>query len=162
MEFDATLTEKDMIRFNLYHTYSKFFAWFTVALAVVALVVAGTTFGKVSGTLTALYILVALVVLIYMPLNTVLSAKRRVKFQPQLLEALHYSIGEDGIRVSRGEETAELPWDSVFRIVGVKTAIYVYSSRIYAYVIPREAVSDRIEEFKALALAHLESRRVKL
>ena len=162
MEFDVTLKEQDMVRFNLYHTYSRISSWFAVALAVVALLVSVKTYGKVSGTVTAIYILIALLILIYIPLNTMLSAKRRIRLMPELLAPLHYQITDEGIRVSKEDEAAEISWDKIFRIVGVQTAVYIYTSRIYAYVVPKEVLGDQLETFRKLASDHLEARRVKL
>ncbi len=161
MKFDVTLTEKDMVRFNLYHSYSHFSSWFAVALAVVAIVVSVITYGKVSGTLTVLYILVALLILVYMPLNTMLSAKRRIKFMPDLLAPLHYEVGEEGIHVTKGEEEALLEWNQIFRMCCFKDTIYIYSSRIYAYVIPIAALGEHEQEFRAMAREKCEPRRLR-
>lgn len=162
MEFDVTLTEQDMVRFNLYHTFSRFASWFAMALGVVSLIFAWYFYGRVSGTLTVVYVLLGLFLLIYLPGNTVLSAKHRIRLMPEVLEALHYRVDETGITVSRASESAELPWEKVYRVVSAKTAFYLYSSRVYAYVVPRTALSsEEQEKLIALAKEHLEARRVK-
>ena len=162
MEFDVTLTEQDMVRFNLYHTYSKFQSWFAMAVAVAAFFVAVWSYGRVSTTLTVIYFLVGGFVLVYIPGNTLLSAKHRIRLMPELLEPLHYRIDETGVTVSKNEDSASLPWDQVFKIVAVKTAVYIYSNRIHAYVIPKSALSGQEEALKDLAQKHMEPRRVKL
>ncbi len=163
MEFDVTLTEQDMVRFNLYHTYSKFQSWFAMIVAVFAFFVAVWSYGRVSTTLTVIYFLVGGFVLAYIPGNTVLSAKHRIRLMPELLEPLHYRIDETGVTVSKNEESAALPWEQTFKIVAVKTAYYIYSNRIHAYVIPKTALSGEGEEtLKDLARRHMEPRRVKL
>ncbi len=162
MEFDVTLTEEDMVRFNLYHTYSKFSSWFAMAVAVFAFFVAIWSYGRVSTTLTVIYFLVGGFVLIYIPGNTVLAARHRIRLMPEVLEPLHYKIDETGVTVSKNEDSASLTWDQVFKVVGVKTAVYIYSNRIHAYVIPKTALSGQEEALKNLALAHMEPRRVKL
>ena len=162
MEFDVTLTEQDMVRFNLYHTYSKFSSWFAMIVAVFAFFVAVWSYGRVSSTLTVIYFLVGGFVLVYIPGNTLLSAKHRIRLMPEFLEPLHYRIDEAGITVSKNEDSASLPWDKVFKIVAVKTAVYIYSNRIHAYVIPKTALSGQEETLKDLALSHMEQRRVKL
>ena len=161
MEFDVTLTEKDMIRFNLYHSYSRFSSWFAVALAVVAIVVSVLTYGKVSGTLTVLYIMVALLILVYMPVNTVLAAKRRIKLTPDVLSTLHYEVSEEGIHVRKGEEEALLGWDQIFRMTFFRDTFYIYSSRIYSYVIPVAALGEKEQAFRAMARERIEPRRLK-
>lgn len=162
MEFDATLTEQDVIRFNLYHTFSRFFTWFTMALGVVALIFAAVFSHRISGTLTAIYILLGLFLLIYIPLNPVLMARHRMKVTPSMREPLHYQIDEAGVAVSREGESASLSWEKFYRVVFRETAVYLYSSRIYAYVIPKAALADgKEEELKTFVTSHLERRRIK-
>lgn len=163
MEFDVTLTEQDMVRFNIYHTYSKFQSWFAMIVAVFAFFVAVWSYGRVSTTLTVIYFLVGGFVLVYIPGNTLLSAKHRIRLMPELLEPLHYRIDDTGVTVSKNEESATLPWEQTFRFVAVKTAFYIYSNRIHAYVIPKTALSAEEEsQLKDLAKRHMEPRRVKL
>lgn len=162
MEFDVRLTEQDMIRFNLYHTYSKFATWFATALGVFAFFVAVWSRNRVSGTLTVLYVVIGIFILLYVPLNTLLSAKHRIRITPEVLEPLHYCIDEKGITVSREGESGFLSWEKVFRVVGAKTAIYIYSSRIFAYVIPKHALEGKEEELKDTLKKHLEPKRVRL
>lgn len=163
MEFDVTLTEQDMVRFNLYHTYSKFQSWFAMIVAVFAFFVAIWSYGRVSTTLTVIYFLVGGFVLVYIPGNTVLSAKHRIRLMPELLEPLHYRIDDTGVTVSKNEDSATLPWEQTYRVVAVKTAFYIYSNRIHAYVIPKTALTDEGEAtFRSLVTQHMEPHRVKL
>ncbi len=161
MEFDVRLTEQDMIRFNLYHTFSKFITWFTMILGVFAFFVAVWSWKKVSGTLTAIYIVAGAFILLYVPLNTFLSAKHRIKIAPEILEPLHYRVDENGITVSREGESGDLSWEKVYRVIGTKTAVYIYSSRIFAYVIPFHALDGKESDLKTLLKEHLEPKRVK-
>lgn len=161
MEFDVTLTEQDMVRFNLYHTFSKFASWLAMGCAVFAFFVAAWSYGRVSGTLTVIYVLIGAFVLVYLPGNTILSAKHRTRLVPELLMPLHYHIDEKGVTVSREDDSAELTWDKIFRVVGVKTAVYIYSSRIHAYVIPRTALGEDTAKLKELCASHLEARRIR-
>ena len=162
MEFDVRLTEQDMIRFNLYHTYSKFVTWFATILGVFAFFVAVWSWKRVPGTLTVLYIVVGVFILLYVPFNTLLSAKHRIRITPEVLEPLHYRVDENGITVSKDGESGDLPWEKVYRAVGTKMAIYIYSSRIFAYVIPLHALEGKESDLKALLKEHLEPKRVKL
>lgn len=162
MEFDVKLTEQDMIRFNLYHTYSKFASWLAMILGVFAFFVAAWSYGRVSGTLTVIYVILGIFILAYVPGNTVLSAKHRVRLTPEVLEPLHYRVDEKGITVSKEGDSAELSWEKVFRAVGTKNGIYIYSNRVYAYVIPRSELGGREKELEGLLKEYLEPKRVKL
>ena len=46
LEFDITLTAKDMFRFNLYQTYTGASGWISVIAAVVCFAAAGTHYSE--------------------------------------------------------------------------------------------------------------------
>ena len=158
LTFDVELTERDMVRFNLFHTYSGFQGWFSCIVAVAAFFVAWWSFGKVSGTMTVLYCLIGALILAYIPANIVLSAKHRIRRVPELLAPLHYRVDGQGIGVEKDGDNALLAWDQIFRVRTTKEALYVYSSRVHAYVIPRRCLTDGGEAFLSLAKEKLGGR----
>jgi hypothetical protein len=85
----------------------------------------------------------------------------RINIVPHLLAPLQYAVGEEGIHVTKGEEEALLEWNQIFRMCCFKDTIYIYSSRIYAYVIPIAALGEHEQEFRALAREKCEPRRLR-
>lgn len=162
IEFDITLTEKDMYRFNMYQLYSGFQGWFSLGAAVFAFVAAVVTYGEVPGRNTFIYVLLGLFLLIYMPFNMILRAKQRFRATEELRQSLHYAVGEKGVTVSRGEENGELPWEQIYKMVSTKSAVYVYSNRINAFVIPREQLGECYSVLAELAGKKLPKHRVKM
>ena len=57
LEFDITLTAKDMFRFNLYQTYTGASGWISVIAAVVCFAAAGTKYSERGASYTVLGIL---------------------------------------------------------------------------------------------------------
>lgn len=162
IEFDITLTPKDMYRFNMYQTYTGFQGWFSVIISVFLFVVAGLTFGEVTGTRTLLYVLLGILFLIYMPVTLYLRSKHNIAVSEVLKHPLHFSVGEKGFTVSQKEESAELPWEQIYKMVGTKSNVLVYSSRINAYIIPRAQLGDKYADLAELGKEKLPKYRIKM
>ena len=71
-------------------------------------------------------------------------------------------MDENGFNVSQGEESATLPWDQVYKMVATKSNVLVYSTRINAYIIPREQLGDKYTELAKIANEKLPKYRVKM
>lgn len=162
IEFDITLTSKDMYRFNMYQTYSGFHGWFSVIVAICAFIVAGVTYGKVELTYTIIYIVFGIVFLLYLPVTLYVRSGHSLAASRILGKPLHYAVDGEGIGVSQGEESAKLPWEQIYKMVATKHNVLIYSNRINAYVIPREQLGDRYADLAGLAASKLEKYRVKM
>ncbi len=162
IEFDIKITDKDMYRFNMHHAYTGFQGIFAAVIGIAVLVVAVLTMNKVDVTYTLLYFLFGIIFLVYTPVNLKLRSKRQILASPVLKESLHYKVDEEGIHVMVGEQTADLPWNMIYKVVSTRSNLLIYSSRVNAYVIPLEQLGDQYEAVKALAEAKLESYRRRL
>ncbi|MCI8484100.1 MAG: YcxB family protein [Lachnospiraceae bacterium] len=161
-EFEVTITDKDMYRFNLYHAYHGFQGILATLVGIWVLIMAGITFGKVELMYTILYVVLGIVFLIYVPGNLYLRSKKQIRSSEVLKQALRYRIDDAGIHVFQGEESADLEWKQIYKMVSTKSNLLIYSSRVNAYVIPREALKGQYETVVALAMNHLESYRLRL
>lgn len=162
IEFDVKLEVKDMYRFSMYHTYTGFQGILSIVIGLFAFIYAGMTAGKVSLTYTLIYILFGVVFLIYMPVSVYMNSKRQILMSDVLKNTLHYALDEDGITTAQGEQTAQLPWKQIYKIVETKSNILVYSSRRNAYVIPQSAVIDKHDDMITLMQSKMEKFRIKV
>lgn len=162
IEFDITLTPRDMYRFNMYQAYSGSQGFISVILSVIAFVMAGMTYGTVELLYTALYIIFGIILLIYIPASLYLRSKQSLAASKVLREPLHYKVTEDGFHVSQGEENAQLPWEQIYKMTATKSLVLVYSSRIHAYVIPRAQLGNSYMELAKLAGRKLPKHRIKM
>lgn len=163
IEFDITLTAKDMYRFNMYQTYSGFHGWFSIIVSILIFVVAGITYGDIESAYTILYVVFGIIFLLYPPLSLNIRSKHALASSEVLRNTLHYMVDESGFGVSQGEESAKLAWTQIYKMVATKNNVLVYSNRINAYVIPRVQLED--ETYRALAEianSKLEKFRVKM
>ena len=161
-EFDVTITDKDMFRFNLYHAYHGFQGIIATLVGVWVLIMAAVTFGKVGVQYTVLYIVFGIVFLVYVPGSLYMRSKHQVASSEVLKQSLHYKVDDGGVHVSQGEQTADLEWKQIYKMVSTKSNLLIYSSRVNAYVIPREAIKGQYKDIVSLAINHLESYRLKM
>lgn len=161
-EFDVTITSKDMYRFNMYHAYHGFQGIFATVIGILVLIVAGATFGKIETMYTVLYFVFGLIFLIYVPVSLYMRSKQQILSSEVLRQSLHYKVDEEGVHVSQNDQTADLLWNQIYKVVSTKSNLLIYSSRVNAYVIPRNAISKEYETVVQLAAKHLEKYRLKL
>lgn len=162
IEFDIKLTSKDMYRFNLYQAYTGFQGWFSIIFSVVILALSVITYGDVTLNYTLMYVAFGIIFLLYMPVSLWIRSKHSLAASEVLRNTLHYEIGEKGFTVSQGEASAELPWEQIYKMVATKSNVLVYSSRINAYVIPREQLGEKYAELAKIANEKLPKYRVKM
>ena len=115
LEFDITLTAKDMFRFNLYQTYTGASGWISVIAAVVCFAAAGTKYSERGASYTVLGILLGALILFYMPVTLYLRSKQRIAASEVLKNSLHYCVDGEGISVTQGDADAKLMWDQVYK-----------------------------------------------
>lgn len=162
VEFDITLSQRDMYRFNLYQTYTGFQGWFSIVVSILVFVVAGVTYGNVELLYSLLYVLFGIIFLIYLPVSLYLRSKQRFATTDSLKKPLHYQVGEKGIMVSQGEESAELPWEQIYKMAANKKQVLIYSSRINAFVIPKEQLGGSYQPLAEMAAEKLPKYRLKM
>ena len=61
-----------------------------------------------------------------------------------------------------GEQSADLEWKMIYKMVSTKSNLLIYSSRINAYVIPRQQLGEKYCELAEIAKEKLPKYRVKL
>lgn len=161
-EFDVTITSKDMYRFNMYHAYHGFQGIFAAVIGILVLIVAGATFGKVETMYTVMYTIFGIIFLIYVPASLYMRSKQQILSSEVLRNALHYKFDEEGVHVSQNDQTADLLWEQIYKVVATKSNLLIYSSRVNAYVIPMSVMGAEYETVAQLAQSHLEKYRLKL
>lgn len=161
-EFDIKITLEDMYRFHLYHTYGGIHGIMSVVIAILVFCIAGKTYGSVETMYTVLYVFLGVLFLIYMPVSLYLRAKRQILTSEVFKEPLHFTVTEEKIISSQKEQSAELLWEQVYKVVETKSSILVYSSRINAFVLPKSQIGDQCEILRQIMMQKLPKYRIKL
>lgn len=162
VEFDIKLEVKDMYRFNMYHSYTGFQGILSIIVAVIAFVFAFKTYGNVTIEYTLLYVIFGIVFLLYMPMSIYTGAKRQILMSEVMKNALHYKVDDSGIVTSQGEQSAQLNWNQIYKIIETKSNILVYSSRKNAYIIPKEQLGTSRNDLAEIFKKNMEPFRLKI
>lgn len=162
LEFDIKLSQKDLYSFNLYQNYRSFNGWLAIILGILSFVMAVMQ-GNEKGIVYSLpYVGAGIIFIIYIPVSLWNRVKLTLKTNESLSQVLHYEISEECIKVSQGTESAELPWEYVYRMVADSKKVLIYSGRKNAYIIPRNQLGDKYEQLCDVASKKLEKYRLKL
>ncbi len=161
-EFDVQLSARDLFRFNMRNTYTSLQGPISIIIAILFVIsgVVSATNGKYQ--YTVLYVAVAILFLVYIPITLNARAKKTFRTNEVLSGKLHYVISEEGIEVHSGDEKGTLPWDMIFKMTANQKYLFIYSNRINAYIIPREQITDCYADIKALATQKLPKYRIKM
>ena len=103
-----------------------------------------------------------IVLAFYIPVTLWSKANITMKKNEVLSGKLHFEISEKNIRVTQGEDSGELPWEQVYKMISNKKQVLIYSNRINAYIIPREQVVEQYDVIKQIAESKLEKYRINM
>ena len=134
----------------------------STVVAAICFIASILTYGSVEKTYTVLYAGFGVLFLFYIPCSLYLRSKRQLLLSKPLQEALHYVVDDIGIHTSQGDAFADLPWDGLYKAVSTKRSVFLYSSRVNAYILPRDQLGEAYGTVKSLAAAHLPKYRLKM
>lgn len=168
VQFDSKISEQDLYEFNLHHVYTSSQGIISLVAGGIGIGAAIVSFGTVDMFYTVAYVILGILFLIYLPVTLKIKSKSQLAMSPVLQGTLHFSMEDDGIVVTtdvvaEGQDNkAVLPWKNVYKIVTTKKSLLIYSSRVNAYIIPKNQVIDIIDEIKNECTKNLEAHRVSI
>ena len=148
LEFDVKVTEKDLYSFNIEQAYKGSQGVISLLFAVLLAAAAVLSAQKGNTEYVVLYIIVGILVLLYVPFSLKGRVKMIMKTNEVFSKPLHFEIDEKNIKVSQGEEMAQLPWEQVYRFVANDKRILIFSNRKNAYILSKEQhikLTQRVE-----------------
>lgn len=161
-EFDIKISDRDLFLFQMYNAYHGTQGWAALILAGVAVAMYCTKFGQVPIGYSILYLVFAVVFALYIPVSLFLQAKAQFKRTKAFQDAMHYALTDEGIDITAGDEKGQLPWNMVYKVVCTKDYLYIFGSRVNAYIIPLEQIANQRSEIKAVLTDKIESFRLKI
>ena len=136
------VNDKDLYTFLMYHNFHGAQGKLGILVALLAFVAAVITFGRVEILYTVLYVVCGIVFLIYTPLSLKFKSKRQFQLVPDLKEEMIYEFSEEGIKSSIKDQSVQVRWINLFKIVGTKDYIYIYTDRLHASIILKRDIED--------------------
>ena len=162
IELDVKMTFEDMYRFNLYHVYHSSQGILSIVLAVMLALISILTWGDSNVAYNVLYLLAAVLVVLYVPVNLRSRVKKQMKNTEVYQKPIHYTFDESGVTTSFADQSVTMPWKQLYKIVSTKRMVLLYGGRIRANGMPREQLGDSDGALYELAKAQMDSYRFKM
>jgi hypothetical protein len=160
--FDVNLTSKHVFKFNIYQAYRGMQGLISILFPAIMIGVVIKKYEDFGFANALLYIGIAVVLFLYVPVSLWLRSKSALKRNESLAKPLRYEFSEEAICVSQDNQNAEFKWENIYRMVATKSMVLIYTNRINAYIIPREQIQEAYHDLATLAKSQLDRSRVSM
>ena len=160
--FSVQMTPKEIFRFMCYHVYSKLSGIFGVLLSMVACIILVVSFPELTDQSRTILILIAIWFLILYPVMLYTRSSGQVKRNPIYQKPLHYVIERSGITISQEENEQMVSWEQITTVVETKYQYLFYSSRIHAFIFPKEMIGVESDVFNQKVCGYIEDKQIRL
>ena len=155
IEFDVKMTTPIMYDYMMYHTITGIQFWMAEAIGVMLLAIFFVNHNL-------LYILAGLFVLVYLPIERYMQAKKQVMLNPVFKETLHYVLDNDKMSIDVLDEHMEAEWDQVVKVRSTKKNLILYTNRVTATIFPKESLGTDYERAVEIIRKGVPADRVKI
>ena len=143
------LKTKEMYEFLMRHTYGSMSGINGLILSIVCLAGVFYMLGlpDASPAYLVALLVIGLLFTVVQPLMVLKNAKKQVKYYEEPLE---YTITKRGVDVKQGDKTGFSSWENITKITSHKNIVIMYTSKVHAYVIPKAAIGEQMEDLKSI------------
>jgi len=163
VEFDSVITENALNNFKIYHNLHNVGGIFQYIFAVFALAMCGLGIAfKMSTQYILMMGLFGGFFLLYPSISMRLNSKKQMKRVEAFKAPMHYVVSEEKIIVSQGENSEELSWDQVYKIVFTGKNLVLYLSAMRANVLTVDTMKESAIDFVEIGRQKLKPFQVKV
>ena len=154
-EVDVHMDTAALYDYMLRHTYTSPLGLVATFLGFLALLF----FCKGAG---GLYLLIGIVMIVYLPWNLFLTARKQAITNEAFQKPLHYSFTDEGVYISQDDKTEMQAWQDMVKAVSTQRSIVLYTSKVNACVFPRKDLGDDLPILIEMICTHMPPRKVKI
>ena len=155
VELDVKIEVGDLYDYMLMHAYHGAAGLLGSGVGAVAVRV-GASKGEI------IFLIAGLILLLYLPWNLFVQSSRQVVNNPAFQEPLHYTLDEEGLTISQGEEQAQMAWEDMYKAVSTGRSIILYTSRVNATLFPKRQLGEQREAVIQMISTHMPPAKVKI
>lgn len=155
IEFDVKITTNILYDYMLQHTYSRLPGLMGTLVGVLMLFL-------FAANRQPLILIIALVILLYLPWTLFLRAASQAKATPAFQKPLHYRLSDEGIEVSQDETTEQMAWEGMVKAISTPKSIVVYTTAVNACIFPKSDLGDRKYKVIEIISTHMSPKKVKI
>lgn len=109
-----------------------------------------------------MFLIAGVVILGYLPWTLFIQSRRQALTNPAFKQELAYTLNEEGLSVSQGEETQSQKWKDMHKAVSTGRSIIIYTSRMNATIIPKRCMPDSKADVIRMISTHMPPGKVKI
>ena len=155
VEFDVQMTPVKMYDYMLRHTFTSF-------AGIVGEILGFVLIAGFFVTHIWVYLLAGMICVFYQPVALYFRSRRQVRENRAFDGPLHYLLDDNGVTVTSGEDTASLPWDSMYKAVSTTHSVILYTGRVNACIFPKEDMGAAKDKAIAIISAHMDPKQVNI
>ncbi len=155
VEMDVKITSADLYDYMMKHTYSGSSGIIGTTIGALGIVV-GVSMDYVRLTIRGV------IVIFYLPVTLFIKSKQQIAMTPAFKNPLHYTLDEEGLTVSQGEQSQTIAWENCFKAISTPKSIIVYTSRINATIFPKNQMEDKKNAVIEMTSTHMDPSKVQI
>lgn len=155
MSLDVKIKATDLYDYMLYHQYTS--ASGLIGNCVGALMI--ITF-MMNGQW--IFLLIGVIILLYLPWTLFVKSGQQALNNPAFKEVLKYTLNEEGLAITLGEETQMQKWEDMHKAVSTARSIIVYTSPINATIIPKRCMEGSKMQVIKIISTQMPPKKVKI
>ena len=155
IKFDVKMTVPVMYDYMMYCTLTAAQFWIAVAMGIMLIAVFAVNHNP-------LYIIAGLVVIVYLPIERYIQAKKQIALNPVFKETLSYTVTEDKMSIDVLEEHMDAEWSSLVKVRSTKKSLILYTNRVAATIFPKEALGSDYDKVVEIIKRKVPAGKVKI
>ena len=144
-KFATQITVMDMYRFQLRHSYLCVSGFIAILISLACFVILFFTHDDNLYTSNTLIFLGGMLFTVIQPFMLLWKSYKIIALTPTFRAPLNYEVDEEGVHVSQNEETADLPWENVIKVIETKTQLVIYNSPKNGFILPKKQIGKEVD-----------------
>ena len=158
ISFQVKTGVKDLFTFLMYYNYKSFGGVMGLVISGVSLAMLAVTFPNNSFRSNLLLLFLGLLFTVIQPLMLLQKAASQKVKNPNFNEPLQYELGPEEIVLRQKEQEMTITWDTIVKVVESKQQILVFTSRVHAFVWPKEQLGEDSEQIRQWVSEHVDQK----
>lgn len=159
-QFHIQTEAKDLWRFSMYHANKGYLGVFNVLFTLASFYLLVSQWSSTSAAYRLLLLVCVLMFTVWQPGLLFLKAMKQTR-NDRLKAPVDMTFTKDGFTVAREDQSMDVTWDQVGRVVGIKGEYILYMGRSRAYLLPDRIMGENKEPFAAFLREVLPGERLK-
>lgn len=154
LEFDVQILKKDIYDYQLHHIYTSPSGLFGTIVGFFMIAAAFQTRTVILG-------IMGVFIIGYFPwILNIKSAAQAAS--PAFKDPIHYKMDDEGIEISKGEESQKIEWNVITKAISTRKSIVLYTSRVNAFIFPRRVLGEKTSYLIEMISTHVGPEKVKI